>query len=492
MFDKLDLTKSLGKDRYDEMVPPLKLKLGRLQRMARDENVPIMIIFEGLNTIGLGSLVNDFTLPLDPRGFIYYYIGDPDMAEQERPFMWRFWMRTPLKGTMAIFDRSYYSRSLIDRCGTDDNALEGCAEAFRWFERQLFADDTVVIKLFLHMSNEEQERRMDDPVIEQMMSCGFLERDIEFQEKGGHYLPLFERLIEETDSSIAPWTIVEANDRNFALAKIFSTVTDAMETGIQTVLERRKVRPRRVDASTLITTSIRNKLDLSLELSKDEYELKMKELQAEVKYVQCELHRRKVPMIILFEGWDASGKGGNIKRLTQNMNPRTYHVVPIFAPTPEEGNRHYLTRFMDDLPRKGHITIFDRSWYGRVLVERVEELASELEWRRAYRELNEFEEMLVRDGTIIVKFWLEIDKEEQLKRFNAREDDPDKQWKLTKADWRNREKWNEYSQAVDEILLRTSTTYAPWMIVESNDKRYSRIKVLKTVVDVAKKEMGLN
>jgi polyphosphate:AMP phosphotransferase len=488
LLDKLDLTKSLTEDEYEEIVLPLKNKLARLQRDAREAGIPVMVIFEGLNTIGLGSLVNEFILPLDPRGFTYHYVGAPDLSEVERPFMWRFWMMTPARGRIAILDRSYYSRALLDKCRVDGSTLDTCAEAFRWFEGQLLADGAVIVKLFIHMGQEEQLKRMGDPGIKEMLSCGFLEQDLELQENWEQYLPLFERLIEETDTGRAPWTIVEANDRRYAVARVLSAITEALERGLEDRSEEVK---EENGHGTFAITSVRTNLDLSKELSKEAYEMRVASLQSELRYIQCELHKRRVPLIVLFEGWDAAGKGGDIRRLTQNLNPRTYHVVPIYTPTKEEKAHHYLMRFMDDIPRKGHITIFDRSWYGRVLVERVEGFASLRDWKRAYREINEFEDMLAQDGAILIKFWLEIDRKEQLKRFKQREGDPDKRWKITEDDWRNRKLWDDYSIAVDEMLLRTSTTYAPWTIVESNDKRYSRVKVMETVADTVKEALRL-
>jgi polyphosphate kinase 2 (PPK2 family) len=202
------------------------------------------------------------------------------------------------------------------------------------------------------------------------------------------------------------------------------------------------------------------------------------------------LYRRGVPLIVGFEGWDAAGKGGAISRLTAALDARGFTVAPVSAPTPTELSHHYLWRFFKALPPKGHITIFDRTWYGRVMVERVEQLCSEPQWQRAYEEINRFEKLLADGGAILCKFWLQIDKGTQLARFEERKADLQKQWKLTDEDWRNREKWLKYEQAVDEVLQRTHTASAPWTVVEANDKDYARIKVLQTVVDTIEKHLN--
>jgi len=205
--------------------------------------------------------------------------------------------------------------------------------------------------------------------------------------------------------------------------------------------------------------------------------------------LEHEVYKKRLSVIMVYEGWDAAGKGGNIKRLLKMMDPRGYEVIPIAAPNDIEKAHHYLWRFWKAIPKAGHIAIFDRSWYGRVMVERVEGFCIEEEWKKAYREINEMEEQLVNFGTVLIKFWLQVDRAEQLKRFKERQQNPHKQWKITDEDWRNRKKWIQYKTAVDEMLLRTSTSYAPWTIIESNSKLYARIKVLKTVIEEIEKKL---
>ena len=212
-------------------------------------------------------------------------------------------------------------------------------------------------------------------------------------------------------------------------------------------------------------------------------------MQERIGFLHNELYRLRIPVVLGFEGWDAGGKGGAIKRLTSHLDPRGYLVHPTASPNDTERQYHYLWRFWKDMPKDGHITIFDRTWYGRVMVERIEGFCTKEEWKRAYREINEMEQHLVNAGAVVLKFWMQIDKDEQERRFRDRMNNPEKQWKITDEDWRNREKWDQYEVAVNEMLLRTSTSYAPWIIVEGNDKYYARVKVLETVIEAIEKKI---
>lgn len=231
------------------------------------------------------------------------------------------------------------------------------------------------------------------------------------------------------------------------------------------------------------------KIDLALKLSRDEYLEQLEPLQNELHLLGFQVYRQKRPLVIVFEGWDASGKGGAIKRLTARLDPRGYVVWPIASPQGDDKDRHYLYRFWRRLPEQGQIAIFDRSWYGRVLVERVEGFCTDAQWKRAYMEINQFERQLADFGTILLKFWMHISEDEQLKRFEERQHVDYKSWKLTDEDWRNRAKWADYQRAAEEMLLKTSTRPAQWTIVEANDKLYARIKVLGAVADRLRREL---
>jgi polyphosphate kinase 2 (PPK2 family) len=318
-----------------------------------------------------------------------------------------------------------------------------------------------------------------------------------------NYLIATEEMLANTDTDYAPWTVVEAHDRRFATVKIFNTVINTIEQAIDSQKPIQPSQPPQPAVTTgpkntkkaqttvpdNIHSSVLDRADLTLSLPRDEYESELSRYQNEIMELEHLVYLKRIPVIIVYQGWDAAGKGGNIKRLVQKMDPRGYEVITTSAPNDIEKAHHYLWRFWMKIPKAGHITIFDRSWYGRVLVERIEGFAGEDEWKRAYREINEMEKQLVNFGTVLIKFWIHISTEEQLRRFEERKNNPYKQWKISEEDWRNREKWDLYQEAVDEMLFRTSTTYAPWIIVESNCKLYARIKTLKTCVKRLKERL---
>ena len=292
-------------------------------------------------------------------------------------------------------------------------------------------------------------------------------------------------MITATETPLAPWTIVESADEEFAILKVLKTVASRMESALETNGTASDGGYCKLEYPTIQSTPAYPKLN------SDTYHTKLEKYQQKLKKVQMELYRQRRPLVLVFEGRDAAGKGGNILRITQSLNPRTYQVVPTGAPNDVEISHHYLWRFYLGLPEKGHISIFDRSWYGRVLVERVDNITPEQDWRRAYREINEFEKAMVDDNAILIKMWLEITKEEQLQRFIERVDNPLKNWKISNDDWRAREKWDEYTAAIDEMIARTSQPYAPWYIVDSNDKQSARLQSQKIIIDVTEKELGL-
>ena len=319
---------------------------------------------------------------------------------------------------------------------------------------------------------------------------------------------MIEEMLQITDTDYAPWTIIEAMDKEFASVKIYTVVIKALEEQLEKVKKARAkekaaeaIAEMDVEASSgteipkqeingkELQESVLAKSDLSLSLTKEEYKEKLKKLQKRMSLLHSELYRRRIPVVLGFEGWDAGGKGGAIKRLTAKMDPRGFVVNPTASPNDIEKAHHYLWRFWTAMPKAGHIAIFDRTWYGRVMVERIEGFCTKQEWQRAYKEMNDMERDLADSGTIVLKFWMQIDKDEQERRFRARQENPQKQWKITDEDWRNREKWDQYEEAVNEMLIRTSTEYAPWVVVEANDKYYARIKVLETVVQAIEKRI---
>lgn len=353
-------------------------------------------------------------------------------------------------------------------------------ESVKRFERQLTDNGYLVMKFFFQISRKEQKKRIE--VLKENKDTRWrVSGDEDWQNK--HYdkcMHVFDRYLNDTNSPADPWYIVDAKNRKWAELQVLETLV----SGIETALKNSNLAvPLLQNVFPLEKIPKLSEISLDKELSEEEYKKELKNLQSKLSELHNRLYRRKIPVVIAYEGWDAAGKGGNIKRITEALDPRGFEVHPIASPLPNEKARHYLWRFWNRLPKTGHIAIFDRTWYGRVMVERLEGFCSENEWQRAYNEINEFEKELSDWGAVIIKFWVQIDKDTQLARFEERQNTPEKQWKITDEDWRNREKWDLYETAVNEMLKKTNTTYAPWHVLESNDKKYARIKALKIVID---------
>ena len=495
MLEKLDLTKTLSKSEYKEKIMELEPKIGKLQRECKDLGIPVMIAFEGYDAAGKGVQIGELIKALDPRGFEVHAVKKETEEEQMHPFLWRFWTKMPPKGRIAIYDSSWYRKVLIDRFDKKTKKKE-VADAYRSicsFEEQLTDDGMVIIKIFLAIDKKEQKKRFEKLLSSKETSWRVSEGDLKRNKEFDEYEAINEEMLMRTDTEHAPWNIVEAVDRRFATAKIYAIVAQTLAGKVEEVRRKERLGQFKEEESTepeketvqdkKLTESILAKADLSLSYSKEEYRKRLEQLQKKMEKLHGELYRRRIPVVLGFEGWDAGGKGGAIKRLTEKMDPRGYVVHPTASPNDIERAHHYLWRFWVDMPKAGHITIFDRTWYGRVMVERIEGFCTKQEWQRAYKEINAMEHDLASAGAIVLKFWMQIDKDEQERRFRARQENPDKQWKITDEDWRNREKWDQYEEAVNEMLIRTSTPDAPWIVVEGNCKYYARIKVLQTVVD---------
>ena len=352
-----------------------------------------------------------------------------------------------------------------------------------------------MIKLFLAIDQKEQKKRFEKLLESKETAWRVSREDWEKNEKYDSYVRMIEEALQRTDTDYAPWTIVEATDRRFATVKIYTTVIEALK---EAVAEKKAEAGREISQETEETETWENrelkesvlaKVDLTKSYTEKEYHKKKKKLQKKIRKLHGELYRRQIPVIIGFEGWDAGGKGGAIKRLTEKMDPRGFTVNTTAAPNDYEKAHHYLWRFWKNVPKKGHVAVYDRTWYGRVMVERIEGFCTKKEWQRAFKEINDMEAQFVQSGAIVLKFWMQIDKEEQRKRFEERQKNPEKQWKITEEDWRNRDKWDAYEEAVNEMLIRTSTPEAPWVIVEGNCKYYARIKVLEAVIEAIEKRL---
>ncbi len=495
MLREVDLNKNLTKNEYKEMMDKLAPKFAALQREARTKGLPVMVVFEGWGASGKGTMISRLIQPLDPRGFKVFTIQAENEEEHMHPFLWRFWTKTPAKGRMHIFDRSWYRRVITEQMDApmDQKRLDAAYHQILSFEEQLSADGTLIIKFFLHISADEQEKRLKKLERSSETKWRVTKADWKHFKQYKAYLPMYDHMLEQTDMSWAPWHVIEATDREYAAVKVMTIVAGMIEERLneENAKESRSHLAERAQEEVpgteeTMRTTVLDGVDVSLTMTKEDYKKRLSVLQKELTRLQNEMYLKRIPVVVALEGWDAAGKGGAIKRLTEPLDPRGYEVVPTAAPNDIEKAHHYLWRFWRAMPKDGHMTIFDRTWYGRVMVERIEGFCSQAEWRRAYREINQMEQNLTDHGVIVLKFWLQIDKDEQERRFNERMEDPEKQWKITDEDWRNREKWDAYVKAVDEMILRTSTTYAPWTIVEADSKYYARIKILETVVRALK------
>lgn len=493
MLEKIDLSKKVDKKTYRRVMDEAEEKLGLLQRECKDAGIPVILVFEGMGAAGKGVQINRLIQALDPRGFDVYACDRPTEDEQMRPFLWRYWTKTPAKGRIAVFDRSWYRSVQVDRFDglTPEDKLGDAYQDILSFEKQLCDDGTVIMKFFLYIDKDEQKKRFKKLEGSKETSWRVTDEDWNRNKDFGRYLKMNEEMLEKTDTDYAPWVIIEAVDKDYAALKIASTVMDRLEYELEHSRpeEERTAQGQEAKIRERFKNGVLSGIDLSKSLTEEEYKTRLKKLQKRLAELHSELYRLRIPVVIGFEGWDAGGKGGAIKRLTSNLDPRGYRVNPTAAPNDIEKVHHYLWRFWNNVPKAGHIAVFDRTWYGRVMVERIEGFCSEAQWRRAYQEINEMESHMANAGAVVLKFWLHIDKDEQERRFRERQANPAKQWKITDEDWRNREKWEQYEEAVNEMLIRTSTTYAPWIVVEGNDKRYARVKVLQTVVDALEKKI---
>lgn len=484
--------KADNKSKCKQEIERERLRLGLLQRKLKEAGIPVLITFDGYDAAGKGLHINRLIQSLDPRGFDVY-TGDRDGEEEiMHPFLWRFAIRCPAKGRITIFDTSWYRKVQRDRFDekTGEKDVDAAFSDIMAFEKQLTDDGTVLIKLFLTISEKEQRKRFEKLAASGETAWRVTKEDWERNRHYKKYEKINEEMISRTGTPYAPWTVIDASKKEEAALSIMNAVSGMMEAALKAkergkdpVIHEGPMPPDKYKKGIL------SKIDVNKNLEKREYEKKLDKLHKKLERLHSELYRYRIPVVLGFEGWDAAGKGGAIRRLTSHLDPRGYKVCPTASPNDVEKIHHYLWRFWNNMPKDGHIAIFDRTWYGRVMVERIEGFCTEDEWRRAYKEINDMEAHLVHSGAVVLKFWIHIDKDEQERRFNDRMKNPEKQWKITDEDWRNREKWDQYEEAVNEMLEKTSTKDAPWIVVEGNSKYYARIKVLETVVDALEKKL---
>ncbi len=505
MFETAELGRTIAKAEFKRIAPPLREELLKLQSDLHDSGrLQVILVIAGVDGGGKGETVSQLNEWLDPRWLVTRAYDTVTEEERQRPEYWRYWRDLPPRGRIGMFLSAWYSRPVLDRVYdvTDEATFLKQMEHIVRFERSLARDGALILKYWMHLGNEAQEHRLKSLEQDPLTKARVTERDWENWRHYDRFIGVAEQLITRTNKGVAPWLVVEGADPNYRAITVARALRDALERRLSAPEPERPPppKPAPVDPGrngkgkkknagqgptgvSTDTLTVLKSLDMAQALDKPVYRKQLVEQQARLHRAHLRAKEAGMSSILVFEGPDAAGKGGAIRRVNQALDVRNYQVHGIAAPTDEEKAQHYLWRFWRLLSRAGHITIFDRSWYGRVLVERVEGFATDDEWRRSYGEINEFEEQLIDHGVVLLKFWIHITEDEQLARFKFREKTPHKRWKLTEEDWRNRGHWHDYETAVDDILQYTSTASAPWTLVEGNDKRFARVKVVRTFAD---------
>ena len=481
MFETVELGRSLPKETYREEQERLRTELLKIQRRVEDEKLAVVILVGGVDGAGRGDVVNLINEWMDTRSISTVAFDDVTEEEHQRPPAWRYWMALPPKGSIAVLTGAWYTDTVLRRAGgeLDDAELDAAMHRVASFERMLVDGGVLLIKLWLHISRAQQKKRFKKLRKRKATSWQVTDRDLKHHELYDDIRRVAARAIRITSTGESPWLVIEAGDRRYRRIEAARQVVKSIENRLRKpAVPSGSPAPLIDDPHTILDT-----LDLSQALSREVYTARLEKAQARLAALSRRASAVKVSTIVVFEGADAAGKGGAIRRIIAPLDARHYRVIRIAAPTDEELAHHYLWRFWRHLPRLGRFTIYDRSWYGRVLVERVEGFAHRSEWMRAYKEINDFEDQLVDFGIVLVKFWLHISSEEQLRRFEEREKTPWKQYKITDEDYRNREKANPYEAAANEMIERTSTESAPWTLVPSEDKRFARVTVLETLCE---------
>ncbi|MEE3234981.1 MAG: polyphosphate:AMP phosphotransferase [Candidatus Latescibacterota bacterium] len=474
---------SLSRTEYKKQISLLRDKLYNEQRQFRKKKTsPLLLVIGGA---GKHDTANTITSWMDPRGLSTYEFAENNAAELERPEFWRYWQTLPAKGEIGIYLGAWYNRPLSDQAyqRSDSVTYERYLSRIKTLEKQLTEDGALIIKLWISISKSEQEKRLhmlkENPLTRWRVT--------QTEEKQAQHYDQFKtsanQLLKKTSYPYAKWHEIKGDNtkhRMITAAQIFQDLLHSHQDKNSLLTKKLiPVAPKK-NNNAYITNM---KLDLEKHLEKNAYKNKLEKYRGRLHELSIESIKKGVSTVLVFEGVDAAGKGGAIRRLIVAFEAHRYRVVQIAKPTEEEKRYHYLWRFWQHVPTKGMTTIFDRSWYGRVLVERVEGFATTEEWNRAYSEINDFEKQLLENNTAVIKFWIQISKDEQLKRFRARQNTPHKEWKINEEDWRNREKWEQYEEAAEKMIGLTSTDFAPWTIVEGNDKRFARVKVIKTVCE---------
>ena len=485
MLKDFEMKKREDKETLSAETKDLRAVLLGQQQLLIEAKLPVLVLIEGWAAAGKGSLIKELISEIDPR---FYKVVSPVIipeSDERYPFLYQYASAIPVNGKITFMDSGWMEsavRKFMRHEITKDEYRRRIRQVNE-FERQLRDSGYLILKIFLHIEKDEQFQRLrtlsEAPETEWRVTNEDLWQHKEYK----RFLSAYDEFMEKTSDTVS-WNILDGSRRKSAVHDAMKLLTEKIDKGLK---DGKYVGEPFDEKFPLNKMPDLADVDLSPSIDEEKYKKELKKLQTRLSELHNIIYRKKIPVILCYEGRDAAGKGGNIRRIAYPLDPRGFDVHPIASPLPHELNRQFLWRFWTRLPKTGHICIFDRTWYGRVMVERLEGFCSEKDWKRAYNEINEFERMLTDWGAVVIKFWIHIDSDTQLARFTERQNTPEKQWKITDEDWRNREKWDDYEVAVDEMLQKTSTKYAPWYIIESNDKKYARIKTLKIIVKALEK-----
>ncbi|PWR23496.1 polyphosphate:AMP phosphotransferase [Zavarzinia compransoris] len=507
MFESAEIGNTLSREAYEREMPRLRARLIELQsQLIERRSTEVLIVLAGLAGAGRSESAHLIGELFDPRHVQVVPDLPPNDEERCRPPMWRFWRSLPPKGRIGVFFSGWYGLPVIDRINrrNDQAHFDARLEGIKRFEQMAVDEGALVIKFWFHLGRKDQRKRLEALAADEDTAWRVTKEDWRQAKSYRRIRNVAERAVRETSTGAAPWFVIEGLDRCYREIAVARTLVDeisrvlaAQDEDAAAAKARPRRTPRRAAAkraappplATLGETDVLSALDLTAHLPKDDYREQLPHWQGRLARLSREKKLSRHGIVALFEGYDAAGKGGAIRRVAEALDPRFYGIVPIAAPSDEERAHPYLWRFWRHLPAQGRMVMFDRSWYGRVLVERVDGFAPEPVWRRAYAEINEFEQELVEHEMIIAKFFMVVSAAEQLERFRAREKVAFKRYKITPDDWHNREKRGDYDAAVIEMIQRTSTELAPWTLVEAEDKHHARIKVLRTLVETIERSL---
>lgn len=487
MFESAELGHTLSKDDYEAAVPALRASLLEAQyELMEQGTAAVVVLINGLDGAGKGETVNLLNEWMDPRHILTYAFDAPSAEELERPPLWRFWRALPPRGRIGILFGNWYTEPMAARVAklAKRARFEQQLEEINRFEAMLVREGVLLVKLWFHLSRKVQGRRLKALAADSRTRWRVTQRDWAAYADYRRIRDVAGQALRHTSTGEAPWLIVDGSDERYRAVLVGRTLLAALTDRL--ALAAKPWKPRRSGpplARTLDGPGLLDRLTLAQPMSEKDYDRELSRQQGRLALLTRRAEFARRALVVVFEGMDAAGKGGAIRRASAALDARQYRIVPVAAPTEEERAQPYLWRFWRHLPRHGKLVVFDRSWYGRVLVERVEGYCAEADWMRAYAEINDFEEQLTQAGAVVVKFWLSISPEVQLARFREREAEPHKRFKITPDDWRNRERWPEYRLAVCDMVDRTSTEYAPWTLVEADNKYFARIKVLRTLAE---------